>query len=90
MEVLCDDEDQWRPLGLKFGFRNNELNEIQKSRPHGGCKEWMLEMLSRKMRRTVGFGWDDIIKALSSIGCSETAAKISKQHCIHHPRASSG
>ena len=67
---------QWRELGREFGFTENELDEIQQSK-HYEVRECMTTMLDRKLKRTPGFGWEGVKKALRNIG---------REDLIHYPQ----
>ena len=59
---------QWRELGVQFGFGGNDLDGIEQSNQCGGVQRWMTDMLEKKLKKTPGFGLDDVRRALRIIG----------------------
>lgn len=67
-------------MGREFGFNESQLDEIKQKYLQGGQKQWMSSMLDLKMKATE-LKWEDVIKALESIGQYPTARNIHQKYC---------
>ena len=88
--MLCPIANKWEQLGTQFGFQQNELMEIKKSCPHSNCTEWMTTMISKKIARSLEFGWNDIVRALVNIDCMKIAETICKKYKVPNPQSFRG
>ena len=71
----------WRPLGVKFGFSESQLDAIENDHPHGDVMQCLRSMLDRKMKQSTGLKWSDIVLALGKIGLGVSAEAIEKKYC---------
>ena len=69
----------WRRLGKKFGFSDDQLDEIKRDYPDSNPEGWMNIMLEQKAQKRLE--WVDIVKALMGIGQPALARKICEDHC---------
>ena len=80
MNVLAPVSAKWTELGIQFGFITNDLDGIKQTRPHGSVRDWLTDMLDKKMERSPDFGWSDVFQALIEIGCGTLAQSIQQDH----------
>ena len=68
--------DDWYMFGAMLGVSVKQLKAIRSSNPHGGVKQWLVDMFEIWLDKNRHASWKDIVQALEQTDQLALAARV--------------